>query len=156
MQERIRYTQEAPEAIAAMRQLEHYLNNCGIEKELLDLVRTRVSQMNGCAFCLDMHARELRAQGVDEFKIIMLPAWRDTPAYSDRERAALQWAEVVTDIQRGHAPDAAYEQAHREFGDRKLVQLTMAITSINQWNRLSIAFRAVPRGADPVPRKPSS
>ena len=149
MTARLNYAAEVPEALAAMRQLEHYLNNSGIEKELLDLVRTRVSQMNACAPCLDMHTRELREHGTAQWKIDMLPAWRETPGYSDRERAALEWAEAVTNIQAGHAPDAAYEQAHREFGDRKLVQLTLAITSINQWNRLGIAFRLAPRGDAP-------
>ena len=142
---RINYAREAPEALAAMRQLEHYLNNCGLEKDLLDLVRTRVSQMNACAFCLSMHTRELREHGTPQWKMDMLPAWRETPGYSDRERAALEWAEAVTNIQQSHAPDDVYERAHREFGDRKLVQLTLAITSINQWNRLGIAFRLEPR-----------
>jgi AhpD family alkylhydroperoxidase len=145
---RINYAHEVPEAMAAMRQLEHYLNNSGLEADLLDLVRTRVSQLNGCAFCLDMHIRELREHSAPQWKIDMLAAWRETPGYSDRERAALEWAEAVTNIQAGHAPDAAYEQAHREFGDRKLVQLTLAITSINQWNRLGIAFRLTPRGEE--------
>jgi AhpD family alkylhydroperoxidase len=146
MPQRVNYAQEAPEALQAMQQLEHYLNTCGLEKELLDLVRTRVSQMNGCAYCLDLHARGLRQQGVDENKITMLSAWRETPWYSGRERAALEWAEAVTNIQCGHAPDDLYERAHQEFGDRKLAQLTLAITSINQWNRLGIAFRLVPTG----------
>lgn len=144
------YAHAAPEALAAMKQLEHYLNNSGLEKELLDLLRTRVSQMNGCAYCLDLHSRELRAHGAPEWKITMLPAWRQTPWYTDRERAALQWAEVITNIQEGHAPEAAYEQAYAEFGD-KLAQITLTITSMNQWNRLGIAFRQVPQGEQHKP-----
>jgi AhpD family alkylhydroperoxidase len=143
---RIHYAHEAPEALKAMQELEHYLNNCGLERDLLNLVRTRVSQMNGCAYCLDLHVRELRQQGVDGQKIALLPAWHEAPFYTDRERAALEWAEAVTNIQQGHAADEVYERAHREFGDRKLVQLTLAITSINQWNRLGVAFRMVPKG----------
>jgi AhpD family alkylhydroperoxidase len=143
---RLKYATEVPEALAAMRQLEHYVNNSGLDKELLDLVRTRVSQMNACASCLDMHTRELREHGTPQWKIDMLPAWRETPGYSARERTALEWAEAVTNIQQTHAPDDVYERAHAEFGDRKLVQLTLAITSINQWNRLGIAFRLEPRG----------
>jgi AhpD family alkylhydroperoxidase len=149
MSDRIHYAHHVPEALKSLRDLEHYLNNCGLEKTLLDLLRTRISQMNGCAYCLELHTRELRQQGVDELKITLLPAWRESPVYSHREHVALEWAEALTNIQTGHAPEAVYQSALAEFGEQPLVQLTLAITSMNQWNRLGIAFRMVPASVPP-------
>jgi AhpD family alkylhydroperoxidase len=143
---RVNYAKQSPDGLAAMKALEHYINNCGLDRGLLDLVRTRVSQMNSCAMCLDLHSREAQAHGIPVEKLLLLDAWRETPWYSERERAALEWAEVVTNIQVGHAPEAAFERAHAEFGDKPLVDLTMAINSMNGWNRLGIAFRAAPPG----------
>jgi AhpD family alkylhydroperoxidase len=141
---RINYWTVAPELLALQRQLEHLLNNGAVEHGLLDMVRTRVSQINQCALCLDLHWREALKQGVAEEKLRMLDAWRNTPWFTDRERAALEWAEVVTDLQEGHVPDAAYDRAKAAFNDRELVELTYAITNINTWNRLGVAFRTVP------------
>jgi AhpD family alkylhydroperoxidase len=148
MSDRIHYAHHVPEAMKAMVQLEHLLNNGTVEKPLLDLVRTRISQMNGCVYCLDLHARELRQQSHDaniEQKLTLLPAWRDATIYSDRERAALEWAEALTNIQTGHAPDAVYQTTLAAFGEQPMVELTLAITSMNQWNRLGVAFRLRPK-----------
>jgi AhpD family alkylhydroperoxidase len=145
---RVNYAKQSPEGLKAMQALEHYLNNCELDRGLLDLVRTRVSQLNGCAMCLDLHVREAQMHGITAEKLFLLDAWRETPWYSARERAALQWAEVVTNIQVGHAPDAAFDQARAEFNEKELVDLTMAINSMNSWNRLGVAFRAAPLGKD--------
>jgi AhpD family alkylhydroperoxidase len=147
---RVNYWSVAPDLLALQRQLEHLLNNGAVEHGLLDLVRTRVSQMNQCALCLDLHWREALKQGVTEDKLRMLDVWRSTPWFTDRERAALEWAEAITNVQAGHVPDASYEQAKAAFNERELVELTYAITNINTWNRLGIAFRTVP--GTPLPK----
>jgi AhpD family alkylhydroperoxidase len=111
---------------------------------LLGLVKTRASQINGCAFCIDMHTKDARAAGETEQRLYALNAWRETPFYTDRERAALAWTEAVTLINEGHAPDDVYEEVRQRFTEEELVNLTLAIVSINGWNRLAIAFRALP------------
>lgn len=141
MAARIRYQRVAPGAGQAMRGLEQYVGESGLEPNLLDLVRVRASQINGCAFCLDMHWKDLRARGVSEEHIYMLDAWREADIYSDRERAALAWAEAVTLVAQDHVPDAVYEQARAQFSEEELVNLTMCVVAINGWNRLSVAFR---------------
>ena len=120
------------------------LSQSGLEKKLLDLVYFRVSQINGCAFCLDMHSKDLRAEGETEQRLYVLEAWRESPFYSDRERAALAWAEAVTTLSDKEVPDDIYDQARAQFSEAELVNLTLAVIAINGWNRLNIAFRTTP------------
>jgi AhpD family alkylhydroperoxidase len=134
----------APEALRALSGLERYLEGCGLEPALLDLVKTRASEINGCAYCIDMHTKDARARGETEQRLYGLTAWRETPYYTERERAALAWTEAVTLIAEGHVPDAVYEQARGQFSEEELVNLTLAIIAINGWNRLAISFRTVP------------
>ena len=150
MQARLNYAKTAPGVYEAMEGLEKYLEQCGLEKSLLFLVQLRASQMNGCAYCLDMHWKDLRAIGEKEQRLYSLDAWRECPYYTDRERAALAWTEAVTLIAQGHAPDAVYEQARSHFNEKELSDLTLAVASINAWNRLSIAARIVPGGYQPA------
>ena len=121
--------------------LEEYVNGCGLEPNLLDLVRTRASQLNGCAYCLDMHSKDLRARGESEQRIYLLDAWREAPFYSDRERAALAWTEAVTLLPGHEVSDAVYDEARQHFSEEELANLTLAIVAINGWNRLNVAFR---------------
>ena len=141
MQTRLDYSKAAPGSVQAMYKLQKYVDESGLEHSLLELIKTRVSQINGCAFCIDMHTKDARAAGETEQRLYGLNAWREAPYYSDRERAALAWAEVVTNISESHASDAEYESARAQFSEEELVKLTMAIITINGWNRLSIAFR---------------
>ncbi len=141
MKTRIEYKQVAPEASRALYALEKYVNQCGLEHSLLDLVKLRASQINGCAYCVDMHSKDARARGETEERVYSLPAWREAPFYSDRERAALAWTEAVTLVSESHVPDDVYEEARRHFGEKELVDLTMAIAAINAWNRLGVSFR---------------
>jgi AhpD family alkylhydroperoxidase len=151
MKERIAPRSAAPEALRPLFAASSYLRTSGaIEPALLHLVDLRASQMNGCAFCIAMHWREARESGLSDDHLHGLPAWRETPWYSERERAALVWTEALTDITNGHVPDDVYEQAHRVFSDRELVDLTLAITTINAWNRFQIAFRVNPETAPAV------
>lgn len=142
MSARIAQTKVAPGIYQAMLGLERYLHGCGLETPLLDLVRMRASLINGCAFCLDMHSKDLRAAGETEQRIYLLNAWREAPFYSDRERAALAWTEALTLITDGHAPDDVYEQAREQFSEAELANLSLAIVAINGWNRLAIGFRS--------------
>lgn len=142
MKERIDYKKVAPDAYKAMLGIEAYVRGSGLEHSLLELVKTRVSQINGCAHCLDMHTKEARAAGESEQRLHLLPAWREAPFYSDRERAALAWAEAVTQISTNDVPDALYAEVRRHFDEKALVDLTLAIVGINGWNRLAVPFRA--------------
>ncbi|MCC7105811.1 MAG: carboxymuconolactone decarboxylase family protein [Chloroflexi bacterium] len=144
MEPRLDYGQLAPRAIEAMSGLEAYVRRSGIEPSLLDLVKTRASQINGCAFCLDMHSKDARARGETEQRLYGLDAWRETPYYTNRERAALAWTEAVTLVSQSHIPDEVYGQVKQHFSDKELIDLTVAIVAINGWNRLAIAFRTVP------------
>jgi AhpD family alkylhydroperoxidase len=135
-----------------MLELEHYLATGSLDKKLLDLVRFRVSQMNGCANCLDMHWKEMRAAGETEQRMYSLDAGRESPYYSEAERAALEWAEAVTRVTETQVPDEVYEQARRRCDTRRLADLTLAVVAINGWNRLNIAFRTVP-GTYQVPQR---
>lgn len=144
MEARLSYAKAAPGAYRAMAALERYVKECGLELPLIELVKIRVSQINGCAYCLDMHTKDARAEGETEQRIYTLPAWRETPFFTEREQAALAWAEAVTLVSETHVPDDVYEQARAHFSDEELVNLTMAVVAINGWNRLSISFRAVP------------
>jgi AhpD family alkylhydroperoxidase len=144
MKPRIEYAKAAPGTVQAMRALETYVQQSGLERSLLHLIKTRASQINGCAFCLDMHTREAREDGETEERLYVLSAWRETADYTERERAALAWTEAVTRIADGHVPDDVYEVARQQFTDKELADLTLAVVAINGWNRLSIAFRTLP------------
>ena len=136
-------------AMRAMFGLGRYLDQSGLEESLLNLVYTRASQINGCANCLDMHTKDARARGESEQRLYLLDAWREVPFYSDRERAALRWTEAVTLVADGHIPDAVYEEVRKTFGDDELFALTMAVITINAWNRLNIGMRVVPGAYQP-------
>lgn len=125
----------------AMLAMEKYLHSCGLEIALIELVKMRASQINGCAYCLDMHSKDARAQGETEQRLYLLNAWREAPFYSKRERAALEWTEAVTLITDGHVPDEVYERARTQFGEEELIHLTYLVVAINGWNRLAIAAR---------------
>jgi len=144
MPPRINFPKVAPEAYMAMRGLEAYLRQCGLEKPLLELVKTRASQLNGCAYCIDMHTKDARAHGETEQRLYALSAWRETPFFSERERAALAWTEAVTLVADAPIEPEDYEDAREFFDEKSLVDLTLAIVAINGWNRLSIAFATVP------------
>jgi AhpD family alkylhydroperoxidase len=146
MEQRLSLLEKGHKALKAMFGLGNYLAKCSIEKALQDLIYFRVSQINGCAFCLDMHSKDLRAMGETEQRLYLLAAWRDAPLYSDRERAALAWAEAVTKINGGDVPDEIYEQASAEFSEEELIDLTLAVITINSYNRLNISFRTVAGG----------
>jgi AhpD family alkylhydroperoxidase len=152
-QARINYYKAAPEGFAAMRGLESYVRNSGIEHSLLELVKMRASQINGCAYCLDMHSKDARAAGETEQRLYVLPAWREAPFYSERERAALAWTEALTLISDNDVPDDVYQEARRHFSEKELVDLSFAIVAINGWNRLSIAFRSVAGTYQPAARR---
>ncbi len=130
-------------AYRAMLQLENYIQlHSGLDHKLLHLLKMRASQINGCAYCIDMHSKEARAAGETEPRLYALSAWREGPFFTDKERAALAWTEAVTLVSREHVPDEVYEEARKYFGEEELVNLTLAIVAINGWNRLAIAFRA--------------
>ena len=141
MPQRLDYAKTSPGASRALYGLEQYLESCGLERGLLDLVRLRASQINGCAFCSDMHWKDLRAAGESEQRLYSLDAWREAPGYSEREQAALAWTEAVTLVASSRVPDEVYEQARRQFNEKELVDLTLAVAAINSWNRMSISFR---------------
>jgi AhpD family alkylhydroperoxidase len=150
MEPRIDYLKAVPkEALQAMYALEHAIRQGGLETKLLELVRMRASQLNGCAFCLDMHSKDARAEGETEQRLYGLNAWRETPYYTDRERAALEWTEAITLISRDQVPDEVYEQVRKQFSESELGILTLAAASINSWNRIAISFRAVPGSYQP-------
>jgi AhpD family alkylhydroperoxidase len=148
MQARLNPLEAAPDAIEAMQTLSHYVARCGLEPDLLELVKLRASQINGCAFCIDMHTREARARGETEQRLYMLNAWRESPLYDDRERAALAWTEALTLVADTHAPDDVYAGLRAQFSEADIVRLSLTVGMINSWNRLLIGFRAVPAGAN--------
>ncbi len=153
METRIDPRKAAPEVYRAMFALESAVKATGLESNLLDLVKLRASQINGCAYCIDMHSKDLRAEGESEERLYLLDAWREAPFYSDRERAALAWTEALTLVAQSHVPDEVYEQARQQFTDDELAKLTLAVVAINGWNRFSIAFRAVPGKYQPAHRR---
>jgi AhpD family alkylhydroperoxidase len=144
MKARIDLMHVNPGVVQAMLGLERQIRKGGLDNRLLDLVRMRASQINGCAYCLDMHSKDARAAGETEQRLYGLNAWRETPYYSERERAALEWTEAVTLVATGHAPDEVFERVREQFSEDELVHLTLAIVAINGWNRLNIAARTVP------------
>lgn len=153
MQSRLDVQKVAPAAYPAMSALETYVRkSSSLEASLLELVRLRASQINGCAFCIDMHTKDARANGEAEQRLYALIAWRETPFFTDRERAALEWTEAITLISQEHAPDSIYEKVRQRFTEEELVHLTLAIIAINGWNRLAIGFRAVPGEYQPARR----
>jgi AhpD family alkylhydroperoxidase len=150
MNARFNYGNAAPGVYEAMDALDRYLQMCGLETTLIFLVQLRASQINGCAYCLDMHWKDLRALHETEQRLYSLEAWRECPYYSDRERAALAWTEAVTLITVGHVPDTVYDDMPPHFSDSELSNLTLAVAAINAWNRLSIAARLVPGDYHPT------
>jgi AhpD family alkylhydroperoxidase len=143
MKPRFDYYRAAPDALKAMLALSNYTRDCGLDSSLAELVKIRASQLNGCAYCLEMHTREARAKGESEPRLHLLAAWRESPLYTQRERAALAWTEAITLVASSRAPDDVYAEARAHFAEAELVNLTLAIGVINTWNRLAIAFRAI-------------
>ena len=142
MTERIDYKKASPGAYQALLGVEKYVRGCGLEHSLLELVKMRVSQINGCAYCLDMHSKDARAAGETEQRLYVLPAWRETTFYTERERAALAWAEALTQLAGHEVSDELYEQVRRQFDEKSIVDLSLAIIGINSWNRLAVPFRS--------------
>jgi AhpD family alkylhydroperoxidase len=149
MEARLDYSKASPEAFKAMVQMEGVVRRSGIDPKLLELIKIRASQLNGCAYCIDMHTKDARFKGETEQRIYALDAWRETPFYTEKERAALRWTEALTNIQEGHAPDAAYDELSQNFREEERVNLTLAITTINAWNRIATGFRLVPGSYEP-------
>jgi AhpD family alkylhydroperoxidase len=143
MKPRMNFYQAAPETIKALSAVEAQIAASGLEKSLIELVKTRASQINGCAFCINMHTQDARKLGETEQRLYMLSAWRESPLYTDRERAALAWTDAVTLIADTHAPDDLYEELRAHFSEAEMVNLTMLIGAINAWNRIAISFRAI-------------
>ena len=141
MQARLDFYKASPDALKALIALEVAVGKLGLEPKLLDLVRLRASQINGCAYCIDLHTADLRKAGETDRRLATLGVWHETPFFTERERAALAWTEALTEVSRTHAPDAAYEALAAQFGEAEQVNLTMAINTINSWNRLSVGFR---------------
>ncbi len=144
MDQRINYGKVAPEGIRALSGLETYVRSSGLEPSLLDLVKTRASQLNRCAYCIDMHTKDARAADETEQRLYALSAWHETPFYTDRERAALDWTDAITLVSHASVPDELYQEVRRHFSEKEIVDLTLALVAINGWNRLGIAFRTVP------------
>lgn len=147
--QRLNLMEKGSGAVQAMLGLSGYLAKSGLEKNLLQLVEFRVSQINGCAYCLDMHSKDLRAGGETEQRIYLLAAWRESPVYSERERAAFAWAEAVTLVGENHVSDNVYEVASKQFSETELIDLTLAVVAINGWNRLNVAFHTEAGGYQP-------
>ena len=144
MKPRLNFYQAAPDTIKALVAVEDVVRASGLEQSLIELVKTRASQINGCAFCINMHTQDARKQGETEQRLYLLDAWREAPVYTDRERAALAWTEAVTLISETHAPDNLYDDVRAHFSEAETVNLTMLIATINAWNRIAISFRSVP------------
>lgn len=140
MQSRLNHFAVAPQLMQPMLDMEERLKTAGLENSLIELVKLRVSQINGCAFCIHMHTHDARAQGESEDRLHLLNAWRESPLYSERERAALAWAETLTRIEQNGAPDHIYEEMAAQFSDQEKIALTLVVTTINAWNRIAIGF----------------
>lgn len=153
MEARMNYAKAAPGVMKAMDGLDTYIAKCGLEPELRELVKLRASQINGCAYCVDIHSLDARALGETEQRLYGLPVWQETPFFSERERAALLWTEKLTLISADHVSDEVYEQVRPHFTDEELANLTLAIALINAWNRFGVAFRDVPGRYKPTLRK---
>jgi AhpD family alkylhydroperoxidase len=153
MAPRLDYTKVSPGALKAMYGLEKYLAESSIERPLRELIKLRASQINGCAYCIDMHWKDARAAGETEQRLYGLSAWREAPYYTERERAALEWTESLTLIADNHVPDEVYEHTRRQFSDQEMADLTIAVTTINAWNRIAISFRSEPGTYQPGSHK---
>jgi len=141
--QRIAYSKLGNKGVVTLGKLEAHVRHSGLEHSLLELVKTRASQINGCGYCLDMHTKDARAAGESEQRLYVLSAWREAPFYTDRERAALEWTEALTLISQNDVPDELYQRVREQFEENELVDLTLAIATINTWNRLAVAFRTV-------------
>ena len=144
MEQRLNYVKIAPDGYKAMSALNRYVEHCGLEPLLLELVKMRASQLNGCAYCIDMHSKDARALGESEQRLYALSAWRETPFYSERERAALLWTEELTLLAQNDANDVVYDEVRQHFDEEEMVNLTWAIVTINGWNRVAVGFRSQP------------
>jgi AhpD family alkylhydroperoxidase len=151
MNARLDYRQFAPDALQAMLALEKYLSGCGLDHRFIHLLKLRASQINGCAYCIDMHALDARATGETEQRLYALDAWRDTPFYDDRERAALALVEAVTLVAQTHVPDEVYDEARKHFSEKEIVDLIYLTATINAWNRIAVSLRALPGQYQPRP-----
>ncbi|MFA5646875.1 MAG: carboxymuconolactone decarboxylase family protein [Bacteroidales bacterium] len=149
MKARLNYSKTSPDAIMGLLEIEKYVANSGLERTLYELVKTRASQLNGCAYCIDMHTKDAHKAGETEQRLYGLSAWRETSYYTQRERAALAWTEALTLISENEVPDSLYEATREHFNETELITLTMAIVAINGWNRLAISFRSVPGSYKP-------
>jgi AhpD family alkylhydroperoxidase len=156
MDPRLDAAKTAPGAYKAMTGLEAYLAHCSLEKPLIELVKMRASQMNGCAFCIDMHSKDARAAGETEQRLYGLNAWRETPFYSERERAALAWTEALTFVHDNHVPDELFAEVRMHFNETEITDLALAVATINAWNRIAISFRVVPGLHQPAKAKASA
>ena len=144
MEPRIDFRKYAPEAQKTMLELEKYISGCGLDHKLIHLLKLRASQINGCAYCIDMHSKDARALGETEQRLYELDAWRETPFYSESERAALAWTEAITKVAETHVPDDVYEDLRKQFSEKEIMDLTIVAAVINMWNRIAISTRAVP------------
>jgi AhpD family alkylhydroperoxidase len=144
MNQRLDYDKLAPDAIKAMLALEGYIHKSGLEKPLVELVRLRASQINGCAYCVDMHTADAKKVGETDRRLHAVAVWQESPFFTDRERAALAWTEAVTLLSETHAPDDTYQEVLKHFTDKEAIELTMVIITINSWNRLAVSFRKLP------------
>lgn len=152
MKQRLNYSAASPAGFKAMLKLQQQVDTCGLEHALLELIKMRASQINGCAYCLDMHSKDARAAGETEQRLYLLNAWRESPFYSDRERAALAWTEALTQITDDEISDVLYDQTREHFSEKELVDLSLAIIAINGWNRLAKSFRSEPGHYQPTPK----
>lgn len=141
MTQRLNYSKVAPQGVEGLHQLEKYVRSSGLEVDLIELIKLRASQINNCAYCIDMHTKDARTLGESEQRLYAVSAWRETPFFSERERAALAWAEAVTLVGKSHVPDETYKEVRNHFSEKELVDLTLAIIVINSWNRLAVTFR---------------
>jgi AhpD family alkylhydroperoxidase len=152
MKSKMNYINAAPDAFQAMMAISEYVQECGLEKSILELVKIRASQINGCAFCLDSHSKDARKAGESEQRLYLLNGWRESPLYTPAERAALAWTDALTLVSKTHAPDDAYEALRPHFSNKQIVDLTILIGQINLWNRLAIGMRYV-HDVDPAPSR---
>ena len=152
MEPRLNLTDVAPDGYRALLGLETYVRRSSLEKSLYELVKIRASQLNGCAYCIDMHTKDARAAGETEQRLYCLSAWRECPFYTDRERAALEWTESVTRVADTNVPDDVFERTRAQFSEKELADLNFAVVAINAWNRIAIPFRTVPGAYQPPAR----
>lgn len=143
MEPRLDYSKVAPDGLKGLVRQETYIRSSGLEDSIIELVKLRASQINGCAFCIDMHTKDARSNGESEQRLYAVSAWQEAPFFTDRERAALAWTDEVTQISHNHVPDTVYNEARKHFSEKELVDLTLAVIAINSWNRLAISFRTL-------------